>query len=101
LNEGLAKVLGNAHNALDTSLPMTLPSSFTATSPALAADADMAPLVGAPGAGCTHRLADVATIARNALGTLVNAVQRSDAIPPRTHGVGALFQHLRGARMQT
>ncbi|MFG6416473.1 fumarylacetoacetate hydrolase family protein [Roseateles sp. DC23W] len=51
---------------------------------------------GAPGAGFTHRLADVVTIASPALGCLINTVQRSDAIPPWTYGTGALLRHLRG-----
>jgi len=55
---------------------------------------------GAPGAGFTHRLGDVVTIASPALGTLVNSVQRSDAIPPWTYGVGALLRHLRRKRME-
>lgn len=50
---------------------------------------------GAPGAGFTHRLGDRVTIASPALGALVNTVQRSDALPPWTYGVGALMKHLR------
>jgi len=50
---------------------------------------------GAPGAGFTHRLGDRVTIASPALGALVNTVQRSDALPPWTYGVGALIKHLR------
>ncbi|KQW46211.1 MULTISPECIES: fumarylacetoacetate hydrolase family protein [unclassified Roseateles] len=50
---------------------------------------------GAAGAGFTHRLGDRVTIASPSLGTLVNTVQRSDAIPPWTYGVGALMKHLR------
>lgn len=50
---------------------------------------------GAPGAGFTHRLGDRVTIASPALGALVNSVQRSDALPPWTYGVGALMKHLR------
>ena len=49
---------------------------------------------GAPGAGFTHRLGDVVTIASPALGALVNTVQRSDAITPWTYGIGALLRHL-------
>jgi fumarylacetoacetate (FAA) hydrolase family protein len=49
---------------------------------------------GAPGAGFTHHLGDRVTIASPALGALVNTVQRSDAIPPWTYGVGALLRHL-------
>lgn len=50
---------------------------------------------GAPGAGFTHRLGDLVTIASPSLGSLVNTVQRSDALPPWTYGVGALMKHLR------
>jgi len=50
---------------------------------------------GAPGSGFTHHLGDSVTIASPALGALVNGVQRSDAIPPWTYGVGALMKHLR------
>jgi fumarylacetoacetate (FAA) hydrolase family protein len=56
---------------------------------------------GAPGAGFTHRLGDVVTISSPALGTLINTVQRSDAIPPWTYGVGALLKHLRRQRMES
>ncbi|MFG6432181.1 fumarylacetoacetate hydrolase family protein [Roseateles sp. LYH14W] len=55
---------------------------------------------GAPGAGFTHQLGDVVTIASPALGALVNTVQRSDAIPPWTYGLGALLKHLRRQHMQ-
>ena len=51
---------------------------------------------GAPGAGFTHHLGDRVAIASPALGALVNTVQRSDALPPWTYGVGALLRHLRG-----
>ncbi|MEO6276484.1 fumarylacetoacetate hydrolase family protein [Roseateles sp.] len=54
---------------------------------------------GAPGAGFTHRLGDVVTIASPALGALVNTVQRSDAIPPWTYGIGALLKHLHRQHM--
>jgi fumarylacetoacetate (FAA) hydrolase family protein len=54
---------------------------------------------GAPGAGFTHRLGDRVAIASPALGALVNTVQRSDAIPPWTFGVGALLKHLQGRPM--
>ncbi|HEY8878890.1 MAG TPA: fumarylacetoacetate hydrolase family protein [Roseateles sp.] len=50
---------------------------------------------GAPGAGFTHRLGDRVTISSPALGALINTVQRSDALPPWTYGVGALMKHLR------
>lgn len=53
---------------------------------------------GAPGAGFTHHLGDRVTIASPALGALVNTVQRSDAVPPWTYGVGALLKHLRSRR---
>lgn len=53
---------------------------------------------GAPGAGFTHQLGDRVTISSPALGALVNTVQRSDAIPPWTFGVGALMRHLRMER---
>lgn len=54
---------------------------------------------GAPGAGFTHHLGDRVRIASPALGALVNTVQRSDALPPWTYGVGALLRHLQaGAR---
>ncbi len=55
---------------------------------------------GAPGAGFTHHLGDLVTIASPALGALVNTVQRSDAIPPWTYGAGALLRHLRRQPMQ-
>jgi len=55
---------------------------------------------GSPGAGFTHHLGDVVTIASPALGTLVNTVQRSDAIPPWTYGIGALLGHLRRQRLE-
>jgi fumarylacetoacetate (FAA) hydrolase family protein len=47
----------------------------------------------------THHLKDVVSIASPALGALVNTVQRTGAIPPWTHGMGALLMPLRGARM--
>ncbi|MBW8892602.1 MAG: fumarylacetoacetate hydrolase family protein, partial [Burkholderiales bacterium] len=56
---------------------------------------------GAPGAGFTHQLGDRVTISSPALGALVNTVQRSDAIPAWTFGVGALLRHLRGGHMPT
>ena len=49
---------------------------------------------GAPGAGFTHHLGDRVSIASSALGALINTVQRSDALPPWTYGVGALLRHL-------
>lgn len=46
------------------------------------------------GAGFTHHLGDRVTIASDALGALVNHVQRCDAIAPWTFGVRALYRHL-------
>ncbi len=48
----------------------------------------------APGAGFTHHLGDVVTIATPSLGALVNTVQLSTEIPPWTFGVRALYQSL-------
>jgi fumarylacetoacetate (FAA) hydrolase family protein len=48
----------------------------------------------APGAGFTHHLGDVVTIATPSLGALVNTVQLSTGIPPWTFGVRALYQSL-------
>jgi fumarylacetoacetate (FAA) hydrolase family protein len=48
----------------------------------------------APGAGFTHHLGDRVTIASASLGALVNHVQHSDAIPPWTFGVRALYRNL-------
>ena len=48
----------------------------------------------APGSGFTHHLGDRVTINSASLGQLVNTVQRSDAIPPWTFGVRALYQNL-------
>jgi fumarylacetoacetate (FAA) hydrolase family protein len=48
----------------------------------------------APGAGFTHHLGDVVTIATPSLGALVNTVQLSTAIPPWTFGVRALYRSL-------
>ncbi len=47
-----------------------------------------------PGAGFTHHLGDRVSIATPSLGTLINHVQRSDAIAPWTFGVRALYQNL-------
>jgi fumarylacetoacetate (FAA) hydrolase family protein len=49
---------------------------------------------GAKGAGFTHKLGDKVSISSGALGTLVNHVQRSDAIAPWTFGVRALYSNL-------
>jgi len=48
----------------------------------------------AVGAGFTHHLGDRVTISTECLGALVNQVQRSDAIPPWTFGVRALYHNL-------
>ncbi len=48
----------------------------------------------APGQGFTHHLGDIVTISNPKLGALVNRVNRTDAIPPWTFGVGALMQNL-------
>jgi fumarylacetoacetate (FAA) hydrolase family protein len=48
----------------------------------------------AEGKGFTHHLGDRVTIATPSLGTLVNQVQRSDAIAPWTFGVRALYRNL-------
>jgi fumarylacetoacetate (FAA) hydrolase family protein len=49
---------------------------------------------GAQGAGFTHKVGDKVSIGSAALGTLVNYVQRSDAIAPWTFGVRALYANL-------
>jgi len=49
---------------------------------------------GAEGKGFTHRLGDCVTISTPSLGSLVNQVQRSDAIAPWTFGVRALYRNL-------
>ncbi len=46
------------------------------------------------GGGFTHHLGDRVSISTPSLGTLVNHVQRSDAITPWTFGVRALYQNL-------
>ena len=48
----------------------------------------------APGQGFTHHLGDIVTISSPKLGALVNRVNRTDAIPPWTFGIGALMQNL-------
>jgi fumarylacetoacetate (FAA) hydrolase family protein len=48
----------------------------------------------AAGSGFTHHLGDRVSIATPSLGTLVNYVQRSDAIAPWTFGVRALYSNL-------
>jgi fumarylacetoacetate (FAA) hydrolase family protein len=49
---------------------------------------------GAAGKGFTHHLGDRVSISTPQLGTLVNTVQRSDAIAPWTFGTRALFANL-------
>jgi fumarylacetoacetate (FAA) hydrolase family protein len=49
---------------------------------------------GAEGKGFTHRLGDRVAISTPSLGTLVNHVQRSDAIAPWTFGIRALYRNL-------
>ena len=46
------------------------------------------------GAGFTHHLGDLVSISTPSLGTLVNPVQRSEAIAPWTFGVRALYRNL-------
>lgn len=46
------------------------------------------------GKGFTHHLGDRVTISTPSLGTLVNHVQRSEAIAPWTFGIRALYQNL-------
>jgi fumarylacetoacetate (FAA) hydrolase family protein len=48
----------------------------------------------APGKGFTHHAGDRVSISNPSLGTLVNTVQRSDAIEPWTFGVRALYRNL-------
>lgn len=48
----------------------------------------------AEGGGFTHHLGDRVSISTPALGTLVNTVGRSDAIPPWTFGLRALYGNL-------
>ena len=48
----------------------------------------------AQGGGFTHHLGDRVSISTPPLGTLVNHVQRSDAVTPWTFGVRALFANL-------
>lgn len=48
----------------------------------------------AAGGGFTHHLGDRVSISTPSLGTLVNTVQRSDAIEPWTFGVRALYGNL-------
>lgn len=48
----------------------------------------------APGQGFTHHVGDRVSIHTPALGTLVNRVDRSDAIAPWQFGIGALIRYL-------
>jgi fumarylacetoacetate (FAA) hydrolase family protein len=48
----------------------------------------------AAGGGFTHHIGDRVSISTPALGTLVNTVERSDAIAPWTFGVRALYANL-------
>ncbi|MES2151232.1 MAG: fumarylacetoacetate hydrolase family protein [Pseudomonadota bacterium] len=48
----------------------------------------------AAGAGFTHHMGDRVSISTPSLGTLINHVQRSDAIAPWTFGVRALYHNL-------
>ncbi len=48
----------------------------------------------AAGAGFTHHLGDLVSVSTPSLGTLINAVQRSNEITPWTFGVRALYQNL-------
>lgn len=48
----------------------------------------------APGQGFTHRAGDIVTIGTARMGTLVNRVNRTDAVAPWTFGVGALMENL-------
>ena len=49
-----------------------------------------------PGAGFTHKLGDIVTIAAPELGLLTNRVGLSTGIPPWTFGTGALMRNLAG-----
>lgn len=49
---------------------------------------------GAQGGGFTHHMGDRVSISTPLIGTLVNTVQRSDAIAPWTFGVRALYNNL-------
>lgn len=49
---------------------------------------------GEKGAGFTHKIGDIVSIATPKLGTLVNRVGRSDRIPPWRFGLGDLMQNL-------
>lgn len=53
----------------------------------------------AVGTGFTHHLGDRVTISSHSLGALVNQVQQSDAIPPWTFGVRALYRNLASRRL--
>ncbi len=47
-----------------------------------------------PGQGFTHVVGDVVTVSAPQLGTLVNRVNTSDKVAPRTYGIGALMRDL-------
>ena len=47
-----------------------------------------------PGQGFTHVVGDLVSVATPALGTLLNRVNRSDAVPAWTYGTGALMRDL-------
>lgn len=49
---------------------------------------------GAPGAGFTHQVGDQVKISADALGALINTVDRCDAIAPWTFGTTALIRNL-------
>ena len=51
------------------------------------------------GAGFTHKLGDIVTIATPKLGRLVNRVGRSDQVAPWTFGIGALMANLAERRL--
>ena len=51
------------------------------------------------GAGFTHKLGDIVTIATPKLGTLADRVGRSDQVAPWTFGIGALMANLAERRL--
>jgi fumarylacetoacetate (FAA) hydrolase family protein len=52
-----------------------------------------------PGQGFTHAVGDIVTISTPTLGTLVNRVNRTDAIEPWTFGARALMENLARRRL--
>jgi len=52
-----------------------------------------------PGEGFTHAVGDIVTISTPTLGTLVNRVNRTDAIEPWTFGARALMENLARRRL--